>query len=166
MLPRQKVLLLPTQWRAVCRVSSCALQGCVWTFTKAWRLLQTGCTKSNKEGGAGWLLNMQPWRMGNQHQALTANPCRGPPYPTRVCRNYVTPRSFLDLLGQYTHLLHASRTELGDKRRRLLDGIAKLNETSSTLTAMRSQLNELQPLLAEKTAATSTLLQQVWGSAC
>jgi dynein heavy chain len=76
-------------------------------------------------------------------------------------RCYVTPRSFLDLLGQYAHLLAASRTELGDKRRRLLDGIAKLNETSSTLTAMRSQLNELQPLLAEKTAATSTLLQQV-----
>lgn len=88
------------------------------------------------------------------------------PYPTHVCRCYVTPRAFLDLLCQYAHLLHVSRTELGDKRRRLHDGIAKLNETSSTLTAMRSQLNELQPLLAEKTAATSTLLQQVWGSGC
>lgn len=67
----------------------------------------------------------------------------------------------MDLLAQYGHLLNASRTELEDKRRRLLDGIAKLNEASSTLTAMRSQLNDLQPLLAEKTAATTTLLQQV-----
>lgn len=79
---------------------------------------------------------------------------------TLCCRCYVTPRSFLDLLAQYGHLLRASRTELGDKRRRLLDGIAKLSETSTTLDAMRSQLNDLQPLLAEKTAATSTLLQQ------
>lgn len=65
------------------------------------------------------------------------------------------------MLAQYAHLLHTSRTELGDKRRRLLDGIAKLSETNSTLDAMRLQLNELQPLLAEKTAATSTLLRQV-----
>jgi dynein heavy chain len=64
-------------------------------------------------------------------------------------------------LAQYGHLLRASRTELGGKRRRLLDGIAKLSETNTTLDAMRSQLNDLQPLLAEKTAATSTLLQQV-----
>jgi dynein heavy chain len=79
-----------------------------------------------------------------------------------IChRCYVTPRSFLDLLAQYGHLLNASRAELGDKRRRYLDGIAKLNETKGTLTAMRSQLNDLKPLLAEKTAATSTLLQQV-----
>lgn len=91
------------------------------------------------------------------------------PHPARslhVCatcnRSYVTPRSFLDLLAQYGQLLNASRTELGDKRRRLLDGIAKLNDTNSTLDAMRAQLSELQPLLAEKTAATSTLLQQVW----
>lgn len=76
-------------------------------------------------------------------------------------RSYVTPRSFLDLLAQYGHLLNASCTELGDQRRRLLDGIAKLNDTNNTLDAMRAQLNELQPLLAEKTAATSTLLQQV-----
>lgn len=95
--------------------------------------------------------------------ALTTDPCLVRLSNPCVCRSYVTPRSFLDLLGQYAHLLHASRTELGDKRRRLLDGIAKLNETSSTLTAMRSQLNELQPLLAEKTAETSTLLQQVCG---
>jgi hypothetical protein len=53
-------------------------------------------------------------------------------------------------LAQYNHLLNASRTELGDKRRRYLDGIAKLNETKGTLTAMRSQLNDLQPLLLEK----------------
>jgi len=78
-----------------------------------------------------------------------------------LCRCYITPRSYLDLLAQYAHLLNTSRTELGNKRRRLLDGIAKLSETNSTLDAMRSQLNELQPLLAEKTAATATLLQQV-----
>jgi CRP-like cAMP-binding protein len=77
------------------------------------------------------------------------------------CRCYITPRSFLDLLAQYGHLLRASRTEICDKHRRLLDGIAKLSETNTTLDAMRSQLNDLQPLLAEKTAATSTLLQQV-----
>lgn len=87
--------------------------------------------------------------------------CQGELCVTPCCRCYVTPRSFLDLLAQYGHLLRASRTELGDKRRRLLDGIAKLAETNNTLDAMRNQLNDLQPLLAEKTAATSTLLQQV-----
>lgn len=78
-----------------------------------------------------------------------------------TCRYYVTPRSYLDLLQQYSHLLGNARMQLGDKRRRLLDGIAKLRETNATLDAMHNQLNQLQPLLAEKTAATSTLLQQV-----
>jgi hypothetical protein len=77
------------------------------------------------------------------------------------CRCFITPRSYLDLLQQYRCLLNASRTELGDKRRRLLNGIAKLSETNATLDAMHAQLNELQPMLAEKTAATGTLRQQV-----
>lgn len=85
------------------------------------------------------------------------------------CRCYITPKLYLDLLQQYSMLLNTARTELGDNRRRLLNGIAKLAETNSALDSMQSQLNSLQPLLLEKTATTSALLKQVkvhWHYVC
>jgi hypothetical protein len=83
---------------------------------------------------------------------------RHPPPPNRC---YITPRSYLDLLQQYSALLASGAAELGDKRRRLLHGIARLQDTNASLDAMRVQLSELQPQLADKTATTSTLLAQV-----
>jgi dynein heavy chain len=80
------------------------------------------------------------------------------------CRCYITPKLYLDLLQQYSTLLNNAKAELGGNRRRLLDGIAKLAETSAALDAMQSQLNGLRPLLVEKTASTSALLKQVSAS--
>eukprot|EP00775_Hariotina_reticulata_P007079 gene7079-7292_t len=75
-------------------------------------------------------------------------------------RCYITPKLYLDLLQQYAVLLAARRIELGDNRRRLLNGIDKLSETNTALDAMQAHLNQLKPQLAEKTAATSALLEQ------
>lgn len=58
-------------------------------------------------------------------------------------------------------MLDNARAELGGNRRRLLDGIAKLAETNAAVDAMQTQLSGLQPLLQEKTAATTALLKQV-----
>jgi hypothetical protein len=78
-----------------------------------------------------------------------------------LCRCYITPKLYLDLLQQYSTLLNNAKAEFGGNRRRLLDGIAKLAETNAALDAMQSQLNGLRPLLVEKTASTSALLKQV-----
>ncbi|KAF8058456.1 DNAH6 [Scenedesmus sp. PABB004] len=79
-------------------------------------------------------------------------------------RVYVTPKLYLDLLSQFGSLLAAAREELGDRRRRLLSGIAKLAEANASLDQMRAQLAGLQPLLTDKTAATSALLKQARGA--
>jgi dynein heavy chain len=47
-------------------------------------------------------------------------------------------------------------------RDRLLNGLAKLQETNITVDAMQKELAALQPVLAQKTADTQQLLLQVW----
>eukprot|EP00967_Tisochrysis_lutea_P098188 scaffold144806_cov19-Tisochrysis_lutea.AAC.6 len=46
-------------------------------------------------------------------------------------------------------------------RDRLLNGLAKLQETNIVVDRMQTELNELQPVLAEKTKDTQRLLVQV-----
>ncbi len=46
-------------------------------------------------------------------------------------------------------------------RERLLTGVSKLTTTNSTVEEMRQQLRQLQPVLADKTEATTRLLEQV-----
>jgi len=46
-------------------------------------------------------------------------------------------------------------------RDRLLNGLAKLQETNIVVDRMQRELSELQPILAEKTKDTQRLLTQV-----
>jgi dynein heavy chain len=54
-----------------------------------------------------------------------------------LCRFHITPKLYLDLLQQYSTLLAARKSELGDNRRRLLNGIDKLDEANTALDAMQ-----------------------------
>jgi dynein heavy chain len=76
-------------------------------------------------------------------------------------RYYVTPKMFLDLVSLYDSLLRSKQSELEGARARLLCGIQKLQETNAAVDVMTQQLNDLQPLLAEKTGTTQKLLEQV-----
>jgi hypothetical protein len=76
-------------------------------------------------------------------------------------RYYVTPKMFLDLVSLYDSLLRSKQAELEGARARLLCGIQKLQETNAAVDVMTQQLNDLQPLLAEKTGTTQKLLEQV-----
>ncbi len=73
----------------------------------------------------------------------------------------MTPKSYLDLIHLYTSLLSSKRQEMALARDRLLNGLSKLQETNVVVDKMQRELNELQPVLAAKTADTQTLLVQV-----
>ncbi|KAK3243833.1 hypothetical protein CYMTET_46533 [Cymbomonas tetramitiformis] len=76
-------------------------------------------------------------------------------------RFYTTPKSYLDLISLYVTLLQSKREELTQARDRLLNGLRKLRETEHMVDSMRVELNELQPVLKEKTEITKQLLVQV-----
>ncbi len=76
-------------------------------------------------------------------------------------RYYVTPKSYLDLIHLYVTLLRTKRQEMAMARDRLLNGLAKLQETNVVVDKMQRELEELQPVLAQKTIDTQRLLVQV-----
>ncbi|GAX73618.1 hypothetical protein CEUSTIGMA_g1069.t1 [Chlamydomonas eustigma] len=76
-------------------------------------------------------------------------------------RYYVTPKSYLDLIMLYIKLLQDKRQEMALARDRLLNGLQKLQDTNAVVDKMQQELNDLQPILASKTADTEQLLQQV-----
>ena len=74
---------------------------------------------------------------------------------------YITPKSYLDLINMYIQLLAEKRSEYAISRDRLLNGLYKLNETNTVVDKMKKELNELQPILKEKSEATGELIKQV-----
>ena len=64
--------------------------------------------------------------------------------------NYVTPTSYLELLGSYIELLQFKREEVDTKRQRLKIGLDKISTTKSQVSALQTDLVELQPLLVVK----------------
>ena len=77
------------------------------------------------------------------------------------CRFYVTPKSFLDMLGLFSKMLGEQHSQLTGSRERLLNGLAKLNDTNAAVDGMQQQLNLLQPTLVQKTTSAEQLLAQV-----
>lgn len=78
-----------------------------------------------------------------------------------ACRFYVTPKSFLDMLSLFSKMLGEQHGQLTSSRERLLNGLAKLNETNAAVDGMQQQLTLLQPTLQQKTASAEQLLAQV-----
>ena len=74
-------------------------------------------------------------------------------------RYYTSPKSYTDLISLYTSLLAEKKTEYGEARDRLLNGLNKLQETNAVVDAMQAQLNQLQPVLEEKAQVCVTLFQ-------
>lgn len=64
--------------------------------------------------------------------------------------NYVTPTSYLELLGTFLRVLGEKKDELGTVKTRLSVGLDKLNNTTKEVEKMKEELRNLQPVL-EKT---------------
>lgn len=63
--------------------------------------------------------------------------------------NYVTPTSYLELLGTFIRLLGEKRNEINEGRRRLEVGLQKLLSTAAEVEVMQKELQDLQPILAK-----------------
>ena len=71
-------------------------------------------------------------------------------------RYYTSPKSYMDLISLYTSLLGEKRAEYGEAYDRLTNGLNKLQETNAVVETMQEQLNQLQPILEEKTQVRLT----------
>lgn len=65
------------------------------------------------------------------------------------------------MLGLFSKMLGEQHSQLTASRERLLNGLAKLNDTNAAVDGMQQQLNLLQPTLVQKTASAEQLLAQV-----
>lgn len=65
------------------------------------------------------------------------------------------------MISLYTSLLADRREDLGVARERLLNGLSKLEETNAVVATMKVELGALAPVIAEKSASTAILLEQV-----
>ena len=63
--------------------------------------------------------------------------------------NYVTPTSYLELLGTFLKVLGEKKDELGTVKTRLSVGLDKLNNTTKEVEKMKEDLRELQPVLVK-----------------
>ena len=71
---------------------------------------------------------------------------------------YITPKSYLDLIGLYLEALAEKRTEKENARNRLVNGLNKLHECNALVEEMQGQMAALAPVLKEKSEATAKLL--------
>jgi dynein heavy chain, axonemal len=75
--------------------------------------------------------------------------------------NYVTPTSYLELLGTFKRLLDEKRGEIEATRIRLETGLQKLLSTADQVADMQRELHELQPVLHKTAAEVETMMQQI-----
>ena len=71
-------------------------------------------------------------------------------FPEELRRhNYVTPTSYLELLGTFLKVLGEKKNELGTVKTRLSVGLDKLNNTTTEVEKMKEDLRNLQPVLVK-----------------
>lgn len=76
-------------------------------------------------------------------------------------RNYVTPTSYLELLGSFGKLIGKKRLEIATKRDRLQIGLDKLSETKKMVGVMQEELVILQPQLVTTQAEVASMMIQI-----
>ncbi|RIA96574.1 dynein heavy chain [Glomus cerebriforme] len=76
--------------------------------------------------------------------------------------NYVTPRHYLDFIGQYVRLFNEKRDDLEEQQRHLNNGLDKLKETVITVEELRKSLAiKEKDLKAKEAEATEKLKKMV-----
>lgn len=76
-------------------------------------------------------------------------------------KNYVTPTSYLELLGSFGKLIGMKRLEISTKKDRLQNGLDKLSETKKLVSVMQEELVVLQPQLVKTQAEVATMMVEI-----
>eukprot|EP00898_Chlorokybus_atmophyticus_P007698 jgi/Chlat1/792/Chrsp104S01257 len=74
---------------------------------------------------------------------------------------YVTPKSFLDLIGLHARMLTRRRTDLHAQKERLEGGLLKVAQASAQVADLQVALRQEQAIVAEKRAATDALIVSI-----
>jgi dynein heavy chain len=75
--------------------------------------------------------------------------------------NYVTPTSYLELLGTFSKLLRLKINEVSTQRNRTKTGLDKLLSTSEEVAKLQLELEEMQPLLEQAQIETDQTMEQI-----
>ncbi|PVD29059.1 hypothetical protein C0Q70_11656 [Pomacea canaliculata] len=75
--------------------------------------------------------------------------------------NYVTPTSYLELLGIFSKLIGMKKMDLTTARRRLKTGLDKLLTTADEVAKLQEELATMRPLLAEAVKESIATMEQI-----
>ncbi|XP_071943674.1 dynein axonemal heavy chain 1-like isoform X2 [Antedon mediterranea] len=75
--------------------------------------------------------------------------------------NYVTPTSYLELLGIFSKLIGLKTNELRTARNRTKTGLDKLLRTADEVTKMLEELETMRPMLEEAARETEVTMKQI-----
>ncbi|XP_038627172.1 dynein heavy chain 1, axonemal [Tachyglossus aculeatus] len=75
--------------------------------------------------------------------------------------NYVTPKSYLELLNIFSFLIEEKKQELRMEKDRMEGGLNKLLRTSEDVVKMQEELEVMRPLLEEAAEVTVTTMEQI-----
>lgn len=75
--------------------------------------------------------------------------------------NYVTPKSYLELLGLYKRLLEKKRTELIGLRKRTATGLEKLLNATKEVENLQEELEAMQPMLMQTSQETEFAMKKI-----
>ena len=83
-------------------------------------------------------------------------------YLTELGRySYVTPTSYLELLGIFSKLINLKKEELEAARKRTKTGLTKLLNTQDDVAKMQAELETMKPMLEEATKDTEATMIQI-----
>ncbi|KAF7249783.1 Dynein heavy chain 1, axonemal [Varanus komodoensis] len=93
------------------------------------------------------------------HQSVAVK-CKA--YLAELARhNYVTPKSYLELLSIFTTLIGTKKQELKVAKNRMKSGLDKLLRTAEDVAKMQEELELARPLLAEAAKDTLVTMEQI-----
>ncbi|XJO76015.1 hypothetical protein BDV3_006595 [Batrachochytrium dendrobatidis] len=83
-------------------------------------------------------------------------------YRSELSRNnYVTPKSYLELLGLYKRLLEKKRNELISLRKRTATGLEKLLNATKEVEILQEELEAMQPMLMQTSQETEYAMKKI-----
>ncbi|XP_066453022.1 dynein axonemal heavy chain 1 isoform X2 [Eleutherodactylus coqui] len=75
--------------------------------------------------------------------------------------NYITPKSYLELLGLYSSLIGKKLMEIKTAKERMKSGLDKLLNTAEDVAKMQEELETMRPLLEEAAQDTVITMQKI-----
>jgi len=74
---------------------------------------------------------------------------------------YITPKSYIDLLGSYSGLLETKYQDVSGNKNKLALGSVKLQETEATVAKLKEDLTIAAPKLKQANKDANVLIKEV-----